>query len=161
MTPWMDTIDKLRSLGYRIVLDRKNLKYAYRGKGNPLSRDEITPLLEALKNHKGEILNDPWFLIEQTLQRINEGWKPGALEWVERERPEKWIEIRRMEEDINRAVLSGDVSGLKDTLSHYCDLWDRIILDFQENLIPSQTKESIKGTEEADEATAIQRRLFR
>lgn len=59
MTPWMDAIDKLRSFGYAVTLEEGKLRYAYQGKTNP-SKDEITPLLDVLKAHKGEILSDPY-----------------------------------------------------------------------------------------------------
>lgn len=39
---WMNTIDRLKSLGYWITLDGEKLRYAYQGKDNP-SQNEITP----------------------------------------------------------------------------------------------------------------------
>lgn len=98
MNPWLDAIDKLRLLGYSVNLDGGKLRYTYQDKGNP-SQKEITPLLEVLKAHKAEILKDPCFLIEQTIQAINEKWEPGTLG---RPSPEVWERVKTIEREINR-----------------------------------------------------------
>ena len=115
MNPWLDAIDKLRSLGYSIALDRGKLNYIYQGKGCP-PQDEITSLLEVLKAHKAEILKDPCFLIEQTIQAINEHWKPGTLGRLS---PEAWERVKAIEREINRSVLTKDSDGLRKNLEAY------------------------------------------
>jgi hypothetical protein len=42
MTPWIDAINKLRSLKYEITGKEGGLKYVYHGKDFP-SADQITP----------------------------------------------------------------------------------------------------------------------
>lgn len=118
MTPWMDAIDKLRFFGYSITLEEGKLKYAYREEGNP-PQDEITPLLEVLKAHREEILNDPYFLVEQTLCELNERWEPGALKWMERNQPKDLERMKTLEEKINQLALDGNLSGLKGALEDY------------------------------------------
>ena len=120
MTPWTDAIDKLRLLGYSFNLDRGKLRYTYQGKVNP-SQDEITPLLEVLRTHKGEILNDPCFLIEQTIAEINSAWKPGTLPWMKQSCRYEWGKMIGLEKQINEKALSGDIGGLKKVLKDYQD----------------------------------------
>jgi hypothetical protein len=81
--PW----PQISYFGYSLTLEEGELRCVYQGGGNPL-QDEITPLIEVLKGHKGEILNNPCLLIEQTLQVINGEWKRGTVERVKLERPE-------------------------------------------------------------------------
>ena len=115
MTPWMDAIDRLRQLGYSVNLDGGKLRYTYQGKGN-LSQKEITPLLEALKAYRGEILKAPYFLIEQILQTINKNWKPGTLGRLS---PEAWERVKAIEREINRSALTKDSDGLMKKLEAY------------------------------------------
>lgn len=119
MTPWMDAIEKLRSRGYSMNLDGGKLRYAYRGKGSNPLQDEITPLLKVLKVHKKQILNDPYFLIEQTLEEINGAWQPGTQEWMKKSRPEDWRGMVALEEKINQMAVKGEVEGLNETLGQY------------------------------------------
>jgi len=99
--------------GYSVTLEEGRLRYAYQGGGQPPPQDEITPLIEVLKGHKGEILNDPCLLIEQTLQTINGEWKTGTVERVKLERPETWAQIRAAAEVLNRASLNGEIEELR------------------------------------------------
>jgi hypothetical protein len=130
MTPWMDAIDRLRQLGYSVNLDGGKLRYTYQRKGNPLV-NEITPLLDVLKAHKGEVSNDPYFLIEQTIQTINAGWKPGALEWMKRTRPKEWERMFTLEQEINRLALQGDVERLRKSLDGYQGLMIEMVEIFR------------------------------
>jgi len=125
MNPWMDAIDKLRFHGYSVTLNEGRLRYTYQGKGNP-PQDEIIPLLEVLKAHKGEILNDPYFLIEQTLQRINEGWESGTLEWIKVNRPDEWGKVIALEQEINEAAFERDFGKLKKVLERYQELFTKL-----------------------------------
>lgn len=159
MTSWMDAIDKVRSLGYSVTLDGGKLRYTYQGKDNPI-QEEITPLLEVLKVHKGEILNDSCFLIEQTLQEVNRGYHPGTVEWMKTEREKTWAEIRQKEQAINQGALAGDISGLRGSLIQYRELWNRVILDRKENIISSRAREATGGTGRGLEGTFKQGRLF-
>ncbi len=122
MTPWMDAIDKLISLGYWIILEGQKLRYAYQGKDNP-PQAEITSLLEVLKAHKADILNDPYFLIEQTIQTINRQWKPGT---IKRLTPEAWERVRRIEGEINRCAFAKDTEKLKKAVKEYEGIWVRL-----------------------------------
>lgn len=142
MTACLDAIDKLRSLGYSFTLKGERLIYTYQGKGNP-SYDEITPLLEVLKAHKADILNDPYFLIKQSLQRINEGWKSGTFEWMRRSRPEEWKKMILLEEKINRATLSNDEDAIRRALIEYKAFFLRIEEDFKAFLGESMKSFSI------------------
>jgi len=118
MTPWRDALDRLRFLGYSFSLDGGKLKYAYQHKDN-LPHDEIPPLLEVLKTHKAEILKDPCFLIDQTIQEINQHWKPETLEWVKKQRPDSWRRLVELEREINRAALKDHLEGLERALQAY------------------------------------------
>lgn len=117
MNPWMDAIDKLRFHGYSVTLIEGRLRYTYQGKGNP-PQDEITPLLEVLKAHKAEILKDPCFLIEETIQEINKGFKPGTLSKL-KPLQRAWQRMLAIENEINRMALAGDIDGLKKALERY------------------------------------------
>ncbi len=130
MTPWMDAIDKLRSLGYSVTLRDERIRYAYKGKDSP-SPDQITPLIKVLTAHKTEIMNDPHFLIEQAMQEIDEGWVAGALEWMKRVRPSEWQNLIGLEEKINPLVFESDVSGLKEVLKEYKELVLRMARAFK------------------------------
>jgi hypothetical protein len=130
MTPWMDALDKLRLLGYSVKLDGEKLRYACQAKNNP-SHKEITPLLEALKVHKKEILNDPYFLIEQTLYKINSPWEPGTLKWMKVNRPHEWGEMLTLEGEINKTALGSDLDGLRGALSKYQGLILAMVKEFK------------------------------
>ena len=56
MTPMIEAIEKLRSLGYIVTQDEGKLRYAYQEEGNP-PQDEIIPLLDTLKAPRGETGN--------------------------------------------------------------------------------------------------------
>lgn len=115
MTLWMDTIGKLRSFGYSVTLDGGKLRYTYHGKGDPLS-NEITPLLEILKIHKAEILQEPNFLIEQTLLEINQTYPELRDRLID---PPKWKALSEIEQEINQAALEDDFEGLERALGAY------------------------------------------
>jgi len=70
----------------------------------------------ALKAHKADILNDPYFLIEQTIQAINEKWEPGTLERLS---PEVWERVKTVEREIDRSTLAKDIDGLRKALEEY------------------------------------------
>jgi hypothetical protein len=117
----MDAINKLRSLGYSVTLKDERIKYVYQGKDS-IPADQVSPLIEVLTAHKAEIMNDPHLLIEQALLEINEGWVPGALEWMKRARPHEWQNMIGLEEKINRLALGSDIDGLKKALKEYKEL---------------------------------------
>jgi hypothetical protein len=125
MTLWKDAIDKFRLCRYSITLDGEKLRYAYQGKDDP-PQDEITPLLEVLKAHREEILNDPYFLIEQALQRINEGWESGTLERIKSDRLDEWSKVIALEQRINLAMSEEDLRNLKRALESYQDLLNKL-----------------------------------
>ena len=118
MNPWIDAIDKLRFHGYSVTLIKGRFRYTYQSRGNP-PQEEITASLEGLKAHKAEALNDPYSLIEQTLQKINEGWEPGALEWIKANRPDEWAKMFTLERSINKAALEGNLNALREALGEY------------------------------------------
>ena len=128
MTPWMDALNKLRFLGYQITLDKGKLRYAYQRNDSPL-HNETTPLLEVLKAHKAEILKDPYFLIEQTIQEINKAWKPGTLSGL-KPLPGAWQRMLSLEDQISRKALAGDIDGLKKALEKYKGLFS--VMDSRE-----------------------------
>ena len=130
MIPWMDAIEKLRFHGYSVTLIEGRLRYTYQGKGNP-PQDEIIPLLEVLKANKAEILKDPCFLINQTIQAINEHWKAGTLERLSQEVRER---VRTIEVEINRLALAKDIDGLRKSLEAY----KGIFLTIQQPFLQSQ-----------------------
>ena len=78
------------------------------------SRNEAVPSnsLSAEINH----------LIEETLLQINEGWTPGALEWMKRTRLSEFEQMVALEEEINRFALSRDMDGLNEALKNYDEL---------------------------------------
>ncbi|MBM4340328.1 MAG: hypothetical protein FJ110_12380 [Deltaproteobacteria bacterium] len=115
MTPWMDAIDRLRLLRYSINLDGEKIRYFYQGKGDP-SVEEIIPLLEVLKAHKADVLRDPCFLIEQTLHEINRIY-PEVRGKVKN--TPRWQTLSKLEQEINRLALEGDLVGLERALKAY------------------------------------------
>ena len=150
MTPWMDVIDKLRSLEYSITLDGEKLRYAYRGKDSYPSQDEITPLLDILKAHKEEILRDPCSLIEQTIDEINRGWQPGTLERMKRSRPEDWKRMIVIEAMINEKALTGDSEGLRVVLDDYRDLLQGMVKAFSSKREQTSLFNTLKKGDKAD-----------
>ncbi|NWF91926.1 MAG: hypothetical protein HXY46_03350 [Syntrophaceae bacterium] len=124
MTAWEKALGRLRAIGYRVVLDGENLRYTYQGKHLP-PPDQIIPLIEVLKIHKAEIINNPYSLIDQTLCEINEGWTQGALEWMKRTRPGEFKKMMALEEEINRFALNRDMNGLNEVLKGYNELMVR------------------------------------
>lgn len=130
MNPWIDVLDKLQSLGYIITLDGEKLKYAYHGKGNP-SKDEISPLLEILMANKGEILNDPYFLIEQAIQEINETYQPEFLKWRKANKPGEWERMLILERSINEMALGSNLKGLREALDEYQGLIFAMVKEFK------------------------------
>jgi hypothetical protein len=97
---------------------------AYQGRDTPCS-DEITPVVEVLKTHKAEILRDPCFLIEETIQEINKAWKPGTLSGL-KPLPGAWQRMLSLEDEINRKALAGDTNSLKKVLVEYKELFSGI-----------------------------------
>ncbi len=73
--------------------------------------------LKAIQKQGGKVVN--FDLIESTLKEINQSYIPGLVGWVKVNRPDTWTEIRRTEEAINQAALSGDRATLEDALSDY------------------------------------------
>jgi hypothetical protein len=70
-------------------------------------------------------------LIDTTLREINKEYKPGLLLWIKKSRPEEWARMLLLEEGINQAALSGDGTGLKQTLSNYKELLLGIVEIFE------------------------------
>jgi hypothetical protein len=118
---WMRAITELRSLGYEISSGGGKVTYVYRGHGRPAA-EQVTALIEELKTHKEEIVSDPYFLICQTLQEINNGWTPGGLGWMKGTRPNDFRKMIALEEEIDLFALSRDINGLTEALRNYKDL---------------------------------------
>lgn len=76
----------------------------------------------ALKAHKGAILKDPYFLIDQTVEEINRGYKPGTLEWMKANRPDEWGEILTLEQRVNEMAFRDDLDDLRGALNSYREL---------------------------------------
>jgi len=117
-TPWRDALNKLKSLGYEITLFEGKLRYIYRGEYKPPEK-EITPLIGILKDNKEKIINDPGFLIDQTIKRINEIYVPGTLEWLKKYHHGAWEKIQDFHEEINELALKGEVDKLREALTKY------------------------------------------
>jgi hypothetical protein len=118
MNLWIDTIDRLRFLGYSIVSKEGRLRYTYRGEGRP-SSDEVNPLFNILRTYRGKVLNDPYFLIDQTLEEINRGYLPGAIEHMKQDRPAEWSKVISLEKEINRQALHRNRDKLIKVLNEY------------------------------------------
>lgn len=56
------------------------------------------------------------FSIEATLKRINEYWKPGALQWVRTYKPDEWSAMISFEDEINRKAFEEDMNALNEAL---------------------------------------------
>ena len=121
MTVWEMAISRLRAIGYRFVLDGENLRYTFQGK-HPPSPGQIIPLIEVLTAHKEEIVNNPHFLIDQTLREINKAWTPGALEWMKRTRPNDFEKMVALEREINRIATTKNINELVEVLRSYKDM---------------------------------------
>lgn len=130
MTLWIDALNKLRSLGYEISFNEGRLTYAYYSKDSPLP-GQIVPLIEVLKVHKGEIINDPQFLIDQTLREINNTWTPGTFEWMKRSRPSEFEKMVALEEEINRIVIEANAKELVEVLRNYKELMLNVVKAFK------------------------------
>jgi hypothetical protein len=76
-------------------------------------------------------LNDPYFLIEQTFQEINEGWVPGTLEWIKQNNPERWREVVKLERDITQMAVNGDKTGSTKVLEAYKTFYREAIKMFR------------------------------
>lgn len=48
-------VQKLTAMGYRFQIDGNALRYEWQGPGKP-DPDHVRPLLETIKEHKGEVL---------------------------------------------------------------------------------------------------------
>jgi hypothetical protein len=57
-------------------------------------------------------------LIDNALQEIAKGYKPGFLMWL-RSHPDGWARLLEIEVSINTTTLAGDEAGLKEALSAY------------------------------------------
>lgn len=58
-------------------------------------------------------------LIDDTLERINQGYHPGTLTWIKTNRPEEWGKILAIEGKINSMALGGNIEGLREALNNY------------------------------------------
>jgi hypothetical protein len=61
-------------------------------------------------------------MIERTLQKINENYEAGLIEWIKLNRPNEWNKIRTLEGRVNEMALRSDLSGLREALSEYQSL---------------------------------------
>jgi len=125
----MNAITQLCHLGYFVHSEGRTLKYLYRGK-NGLPKEKVVPLIEILKGHKEEIINDPYFHIHMALGEINERYEPGSLMWAKKERVQEWQKTLALEGEINKAALMEDVETLKEVLTQYRNLMLSMIGDF-------------------------------
>jgi len=76
-------------------------------------------------------LYDLCLLVDQTLQEINRGWKPGASEWTKANRPDEWGKMLILECHINEMVLGGNQEGLRGVLDQYRGLILQIVKEFK------------------------------
>ena len=90
--------------------------------------------LEAIQKQGGKVVN--FDLIKSTLKEINQSYSPGLVEWVKTNRPDTWTEIRRTEEAINRAALSGDRATLEDALFRYQNLFSKKVRSDEQFSLP-------------------------
>lgn len=88
MTP-MEAVTQLHDLGYSVTCEGQKLRLVYHGEGDP-PKERAAPLIEILKAHKEEILDDPHLLIDLAVQEINQGYKSGTIEWAKKNRPQEW-----------------------------------------------------------------------
>jgi hypothetical protein len=66
------------------------------------------------------VQDNPHDLIDRTLQEINKEWKPGALEWINVDRPDGWGKMLIiLERTINEMALGGNLDGLRGALNSY------------------------------------------
>jgi len=128
---WRDVIVELIHLGCSIRISGDNLQVRWEGRGSLPSQEKFSSLVEILKAHKEEILNNPYFLIDQTLKEINEIWQPGFLNYLKFSRPGEWERVLRLEERINQCVFKGDLNELKKSLSEYRELITGIVKQFR------------------------------
>lgn len=64
----------------------------------------------------------PHDLIDRTLEKINQEWRPGALGWMKRSRPGDWTRMVALEGEINKMALEGNLEGLRGALGEYQSL---------------------------------------
>ena len=117
----IEVITRLGSLGYSIALVGGNIRLSYRGDGSP-PKERALPLIE--------ILSDPHFLIDLAVQEINQGWEPGTLEWMKRNRPREWGKMLAVEGKINDSSLQKDSKVVKGVLAEYNSLMLSMVKEF-------------------------------
>ncbi len=61
-------------------------------------------------------------LIRNALEKINENYEAGTLEWLRKNRPQERQRCLALEEDINEAALREDIEVLRRVLTEYKDL---------------------------------------
>ena len=118
---WKAALCELRNLGYSIRVEGDNIRLIYHGKDEPQTI-RVASLINTLKVHKMEILNDPYFLTTETIDRISEVWEPSTLAWMKQARPVEWKRMLSLEGKINRYTLQADINSLRETLGEYLAL---------------------------------------
>jgi hypothetical protein len=58
-------------------------------------------------------------LIDETLEDINQEYKPGTLPWMKANRPAEWEKMLTLERSINETALVGNQGGLRGVLDEY------------------------------------------
>jgi len=126
---WKAALCELRNLGYSIRVEGDNIRLIYHGKDEPQTI-RVASLINTLKVHKMEILNDPYFLITETIDRISEVWEPSTLVWMKQARPVEWVEMLFLEKKIDQYTLQADSNSLKKALREYLTLMVSVARDF-------------------------------
>ena len=69
-------------------------------------------------------------MIERTIQKINENYEAGLIEWIKLNRPNEWGKMLTMEVKVNELALGDAMEGLRKVLSEYQGLILTMVKEF-------------------------------
>jgi hypothetical protein len=124
----METVERLRELGYLLTVDGDKLSATYTGEGQP-NPITVKLLLEELKEHKQEALDylrhqAPANLFKPVHDELAALWQAGTRGYLEQHRPELAKEIDTDEDQVNTSWLAADDgSGTLDDFKQALDAW--------------------------------------
>ena len=90
-----------------------NLKLTYHGDGTP-DPARVTPLLEALKVHKGEVVEhlkkeaDFEIMFKNAMAEIDGRYQAGVISYIKGTHPRLWQRLVEMEDRLSEMWLSGN-----------------------------------------------------
>jgi archaellum biogenesis ATPase FlaH len=93
------------------------------------SASQLNGIYKGSETVKQEVEEDPQFLIDETIQRVEKICPFPVMDWAKRHSRYKWMDMRRMEDKINQYVIGKKMENLKFALSEY----EKIASQIREN----------------------------